>query len=48
LNTAEHPVMEEGYASKDLNGNDIWICDECFRDFRERFGWKLGTDSNAR
>jgi hypothetical protein len=18
-----------------------WICEECFRDFRERFGWKI-------
>jgi len=41
LNTDEHPVMEEGYTTQ--NGG-TWICEQCFRDFQERFDWKLERD----
>jgi hypothetical protein len=44
LNTDEHPVMEEGYEAQDKSS---FICAQCFHDFRERFGWKLATDSIA-
>ena len=40
LNTATHPVMELGYATEDSR---IWICDQCFADFHERFSWKIGS-----
>jgi hypothetical protein len=31
-------VLREGYATVD---EYHWICDTCFADFRERFGWTL-------
>ena len=33
-----------GYTTHD---NYRWICEQCFRDFRERFGWTVG-ESNER
>jgi hypothetical protein len=37
---ADHPdTLHEGNATAD---NYYWICDTCFNDFRERFGWRIG------
>ena len=27
-----------GYSTKD---NGIWICEQCFYDFKEKFNWKV-------
>ena len=32
-------ALHAGYATLD---NYRWICEGCFRDFRERFGWTVG------
>lgn len=29
---------QEGYCSSD---NKYWVCEECFRDFKDNFNWKL-------
>ena len=34
--------LHEGYCTED--GRE-WICEACFSDFRERFGWKVKTDA---
>ena len=35
----EHPdVLHEGYATLD---DHRWICERCFLDFKDRFGWSL-------
>lgn len=35
----DHPdVLHEGYCTEDRY---CWICENCFGDFRERFGWTL-------
>jgi len=31
-------VLHEGYSTED---EYYWICEECFQDFREYFGWKV-------
>lgn len=31
-------VLHEGYCTLD---EYYWVCDECFADFRERFGWRV-------
>ncbi len=38
----QHVMVHEGYATED----SIWICDQCFSDFYERFSWKVAQDSN--
>jgi hypothetical protein len=38
-------VLHEGYATAD---DYHWICDQCFRDFRERFQWQLIPDTRQR
>lgn len=32
-------VLTEGYASDD---NYRWVCNRCYEDFREEFGWGTG------
>lgn len=32
-----------GYSTED---NDIWICEKCFEDFKEAFGWKVSGADN--
>jgi hypothetical protein len=34
----EHVIVREGYTTED---SQRWICDQCFRDFHERFSWKV-------
>jgi hypothetical protein len=34
-------VLREGWTTPDERH---WICDGCFRDFRERFGWNTQED----
>ena len=31
-------VLHEGYATED---NYRWICEQCFEDFKDLFGWKV-------
>jgi hypothetical protein len=31
-------VLHEGYSTED---EYYWICEDCFHDFREYFGWKI-------
>lgn len=41
-------VLTEGYTTTDEHpqGADFyWICDTCFNDFRERFGWQVEVES---
>jgi hypothetical protein len=38
MDVDEPDVLREGYATAD---NYRWICNECFNDFRDRFGWTL-------
>lgn len=33
-------VLHEGYAT---SNRSHWICDRCFRDFRERFHWQVSA-----
>lgn len=38
----KHPeVLTEGYVGGGADGEDRWICDQCFDDFRDEFGWSL-------
>ena len=37
-------VLHEGYATLDRSH---WICDQCFGDFAEMFGWKLSGDGTS-
>ena len=30
-------ALHEGYATAD---NYYWVCENCFEDFKERFGWR--------
>jgi hypothetical protein len=32
--------LQEGYASED---NYRWVCEACFRDFRDEMDWKIQT-----
>ena len=34
-------ALHEGWTTSD---EYRWICERCFADFRERFGWKVATD----
>ena len=34
-----HRIVHEGYTTDE---GPWWICDECFRDFKDRFGWQVG------
>ena len=34
-------LLKSGYCTLD---GYYWICDGCFRDFREQFGWELTED----
>jgi hypothetical protein len=34
-------VLHSGYCTPDLHH---WICEACFQDFREKFGWQLIAD----
>jgi hypothetical protein len=34
-------VLHFGYATED---SYHWICEACFNDFKERFGWTLADD----
>ncbi len=40
-----HVIFHEGYEIVPewgaTQGVRSWICDQCFRDFHERFAWKL-------
>ncbi|MBE5811505.1 MAG: hypothetical protein E7318_11320 [Clostridiales bacterium] len=36
--------LQEGYCTE--AGNN-WICEACFNDFRERFGWRVKSCSSA-
>lgn len=45
---AGKPIQHAGYTNEgvsDQRDHYWWICDECFEDFRDRFGWTLATDS---
>jgi len=35
-------VLPEGYCTED---EYYWICEQCFKDFRDRFGWKVKSKS---
>jgi len=35
-------MLQEGYCTLD---EYHWICPECFRDFREMFGWQVVEDN---
>ena len=35
-------VLHEGYASSD---DYHWICESCFLDFQEQFGWTIAGDA---
>lgn len=37
-------VLREGYATPD---GYRWICETCFRDFRELFGWNLLSEDEG-
>jgi hypothetical protein len=40
-------IVHEGYWTGGTTGDEpYWICDQCFRDFHERFSWKVAQDSN--
>ncbi|HUP38532.1 MAG TPA: hypothetical protein VM115_00320 [Vicinamibacterales bacterium] len=34
----EEEYLHEGWTTEDRYR---WICDDCFRDFRQRFGWQV-------
>ncbi len=38
-----HPeFLREGYCTEPINSRTArWICPQCFRDFREEFGWTV-------
>jgi hypothetical protein len=38
-------VLHEGYNTDD---GPWWLCEACFQDFRERFGWKLREEPRPR
>ena len=33
--------LQEGYCTEDEKD---WICEDCFNDFRDRFGWRVKAD----
>jgi len=40
---ADYPdVLHDGYSTLD---SYHWICDQCFRDFRDLFGWRVSPDA---
>jgi hypothetical protein len=41
----ESDQTHAGYATPD---DWWWICETCFRDFRDRFGWKLASSKDQR
>lgn len=44
----DHPeCLREGYCTAPVNERGArWICPECFRDFREEFGWTMDGEKN--
>lgn len=45
FNESDSPdALHEGYITED---NYHWVCRECFGDFRNLFGWKVGSQRNA-
>lgn len=34
----ENNALKQGYSTEDGN---IWICSQCYNDFREQFEWKI-------
>jgi hypothetical protein len=41
-------VPTGGYTTTDEHAqgaDSYWICDTCFKDFRERFGWRVAPDT---
>ena len=37
--------LQEGYCTSPKNERSaFWICPECYGDFKELFGWTLGTE----
>ena len=39
--------LREGYCTEKVNSRDAhWICPQCFRDFREEFGWTVEEEEN--
>jgi hypothetical protein len=42
----DHPdMLHQGYATLDKYH---WICERCFKDFKERFRWKLVADATQK
>jgi predicted Fe-S protein YdhL (DUF1289 family) len=37
-------VLHEGYCTQD---EYHWICDQCFKDFKERFHWTVENQSRS-
>ena len=33
--------LTQGYSTED---RDVWICSQCYDDFKERFKWKVKTE----
>ena len=38
-------VLHDGYCTEDRYR---WICEGCFTDFRDRFGWRVSDDETRR
>lgn len=46
----EHPeILTAGYtlAEAESGSSCLWICPQCFEDFRERFGWTVVEERYA-
>ncbi|MDT7806778.1 MAG: hypothetical protein QOJ70_591 [Acidobacteriota bacterium] len=37
-------VLHEGYATED---NYRWICEQCFKDFKDLFEWKVMAEKKS-
>ncbi|HEY4312919.1 MAG TPA: hypothetical protein VGN12_25940 [Pirellulales bacterium] len=37
-----HEILHHGYTTDE---GPWWICDTCFRDFKDKFGWRVLPDS---